>query len=262
VERILLCEQLVRPETGHHGRSSSRPGHLLQLTTQGEADHEIGGRRHRIRPGHLVWFHEDEPVAVRVRRAPWRLYTLNFLAPTLPPPAFENRVHRAGPALRRRFEALHARWHEPATPRTRALRAHAALQQLLAELLEQLGGDGAEGYDMDEAAALWWRLETALRADLSRPLRLSDLVAESGRSPATVARACHAAVGEPPMQRIKRIRMSMARGLLRYGDLEVRAVAERVGYGRPHELARDHKRFFGKTPREERREARAEPEQR
>ena len=96
IERVLLCDLYGPHEPGHQNSQTSLPGHLLQLTTMGVVAHEIEGRRHVIRTGDLAWFHEDELVRVDVRER-WAFYTLNFIAPGLPPPPFEGRVRKGGP---------------------------------------------------------------------------------------------------------------------------------------------------------------------
>ena len=43
-----------------------------------------------------VWYHDNEAVTGRIVRAPWVFYTVNFLAPRLPPPPCEDRVWPVG----------------------------------------------------------------------------------------------------------------------------------------------------------------------
>ncbi|MFW6061012.1 MAG: AraC family transcriptional regulator, partial [Phycisphaeraceae bacterium] len=246
VRRVLLCDRIGRDEPGRRGESTSLPGHLLQLMLTGRSEHEVEGRRYTLEPGHLIWYHEDELVRTHVTAAPWSFYTLNFLAPALAPPPFERRVHRVGEAVRQRFVALEKVWRDrTVSANVRELRVHAAVHALLAEVLGTIQTHAPEPFVMDQAAQLWWQLESRLRQDLSRPLTLADLAALVGRSPATIARACHAAVGEAPMKRLKHIRMSLAAGLVRRSDLRMTEIAERIGYARPHEFSRDYRKHFG-----------------
>ena len=57
-----------------------------------------------------------------------------------------------------------------------------------------------------------------------------------------------AAVGLPPMKRLKQIRLSLARGLVHYSDLNMTEIALRVGYGRVHEFSRDYRLAHGRPP--------------
>ena len=72
---------------------------------------------------------------------------------------------------------------------------------------------------------LWWEIETWARQRIDRPLTLPELCAQSGRSPNTLARACREAVGLAPMKRLKQIRLSLARGLVLYSDLNMTEIA-------------------------------------
>ena len=255
VQRVLLCELLGREARRSRRASRSLPGHLIQLMVTGRTAHEVGGRQHTLEPGHLIWYHEDELVWTHVREAPWSFYTVNFLAPTLPPPAFDQRVHKVGAPLRRCFETLHGAWHDKQAPHhVRELRVHAAMHGLLAQVLGSLGTHTAEPFAMDESARLWWQIEQQLRRDLSIQITLSTLAKMSGRSAATIARACHAAVGQPPMRRVKQIRLGLAQGLVRRSDLTMAEIAARIGYPRPHEFSRDYRKHFGVSPRRDRRE--------
>jgi AraC-like DNA-binding protein len=249
VERVLLCDFYERNQLGLRTTSSSLPGHLIQLHVSGRTTHEAGGRRYVMEPGSLIWYHEDELVNIEVHETPWRFFTLNFIATQLSPPPFEQRVRRVGRSVRRRFEQLLATWRGvDVEPTVREMRVQAHVLSLLAELTVGRG----EPFVMDPSAELWWRIETQLRRDLSVPIDLSRMVEISGRSPATIARSCHAAVGISPMQRIKQVRMSLARGLVHRSDLRISEIAERIGYTRVHEFSRDYRKHFGRPPTHDR----------
>lgn len=246
VQQVLLCDQYQRTTRGFRASASSLPGHLIQLTTRGAARHVVGGQGYAIRPGDLIWFHEDETVEVLVEEAPWTFYTVNFVAPALGPPGFEERVRRVGDSVAGAFEALLAAWRNTgAPPLVRQLRVQAAMLGLLGEIASQHGG---VVWPSDAEARTWWEIETRLRADLSRPASLRRMVAESGWSVATIARACRSATGLTPMRRIKAIRLSRARGLVRGSTLTLTQIAQRVGYARLHEFSRDYRRHFGHPP--------------
>ncbi len=252
VRDIRLVMEYARMVAGHTFEATSLPGHLLQLMISGEVWQSCNGREYRLRAGDLIWYHEDELVQGRVLRAPWRLYSVNFIAPALPPPPFESRVYRRRGRLAPLFRRLRAAWRSaPGTPLVRKFHAHALLAHILAELAQP----SQAPFGVDPRARLWWDLETLLRSDLRREIRLSDMARLSGKSPETIARACRLATGLPPMHRVRRMRLSLARGLLRSSALNVSEVADRVGYRRIHEFSRAYRSHYGHPPSADRRGA-------
>lgn len=248
VRSVLLADCYERPP-GMRFDASSLPGHLIQLMRTGVAAHEVGGRQYILSPGDVIWYHEDERVVGEVLEGPWSFYTVNFIAPSLPPPPFERRVRRARAAVRGHFDDLLAAWRDTERdPVVRDLRVQSRLLALLAEV-----EDGVElPFRMDASARLWWEIEGELRRDLAQQVTLHRMVEMSGRSAATIARACHQAVGLPPLKRIKQVKMSLARGLVQHSELRMGDIAARTGYSRVHEFSRDYRRHFGTTPTEDR----------
>ena len=53
---------------------------------------EANGRRQECGPGHAIWYHENEWISGEILEAPWTFHTIAFVAPSLPPPPFEQRV--------------------------------------------------------------------------------------------------------------------------------------------------------------------------
>lgn len=249
VQRVHLVDQYVRTQPHYRFTATSLPGHLIQMMTRGRTTHEVSGRRYELRPGSVIWYHEDELVRGVVHQWPWRFYTLNFIAPALEPPPYEQRVRQGNHQVLRQFQALLDAWREVGmAPLRRELRVQSALADLLAILWQP----GVAPYKTDESARLWWDLETRLRQNLSRPASLADMQRLTGRSQATIARACLRAVGAPPLRRMKQVRMSFARGLVRNSDLRIKEIAARCGYGRIHEFSRDYRRHFGVPPTHDR----------
>jgi AraC-like DNA-binding protein len=252
LRQVLLCDLYHRPP-GHAGVAHSLPGHLIQLTIEGRTEHEVEGRHYLLEPGSLLWYHEVEQVRLRVLDRPWSFYTLNFIAESLQPPPFEERVRKIGRDVGRHFPIILAAWRDTATPPLeRRFRVHAAVNALLGDLLSDFNLRQSQAFEMDEAARLWWEVEQRLRQNLGRPMTLTQLAQLAGRSPATLARACHAAVGLPPMKRLKQIRMNLARGLTQCSQLRIKEIAQRVGYERLHEFSRDYHKLFGLSPRQDR----------
>lgn len=252
VQAVLLVDQYQRSEKGYRFLASSLPGHLIQVVISGRTQHEANGRRYSLEPGALIWYHEDELVRGVVLEAPWVFYTLNFIAPLLSPPPFEQRVRKVNDAMIRRFQSLVTHWRDrAASPAVREMRVQSGLLDILSSLQSTEG----KPYETDPSARLWWTLETELRRDLSQPVDLETMQRLTRRSPATIARSCFRAVGMPPMKRLKQIRMSFARGLVQRSDLTMSEIGERIGFSRVHEFSRDYHRHHGLAPTKDRKAA-------
>ncbi|MDD5521424.1 MAG: AraC family transcriptional regulator [Kiritimatiellae bacterium] len=249
IERIVLVDRITRRRKDIPLATSSLPGHLIQLTIEGSAHHESEGRVFDMEPGLVVWFCQDEEVKVRVTKAPWTFLTVNFIAPHLPPPPFDQSIRHASSGTRHLFENLLQTWHDrSAKALVRHIRVKARLLDLIADVLPS---ESAPFY-LDPMAQIWWKLETILRERLQEPVDLNSLCQLSGRSARTLYRACHRATGTAPLKRIKKIRLSMARGLILHSQLNISEVAYRVGYDRVQELCRDYRHHFGLTPLQDR----------
>lgn len=245
IESILLCRQISHREPGWRFTASSLPGHLLHYVISGKVRQENSGRWYEFGPGTIIWYHEDELVRGEALEVPWTFYSINFIAPTLPPPAFDRRVFKGAAGDRTFFSRLFQVMHDASIgDGMRTLRMHAGLTELVARLMDRQG----QAYHVDPRASLWWEVESQLRHDLSERVDRDRLVDIAGRSMTSIVESCKAAVGVPPMKRVKAIRMSMARGLLERSGLRVTEIALRVGYARVHEFSRDYRKMFGHPP--------------
>jgi AraC-like DNA-binding protein len=248
VERLVLVDEIGRFQTGRF-QSQSLPGHLLHIVTAGVVRQWAEGRAEVVRPGTIVWYHENEPVRGEIQRAPWRFITINFHAPAVPPPPDDQRVLRAGRATLALGRKLLRLWRDRSLPPLEhQLQCHRALIELLQDVLPRAGYKPPA----QPNAKVWWRIEKQLRIRLEQPISLDDIQRLGGLSLRTIIRACKAATGVPPMRRLKDIRLSFARGLVQHSDLTITEIAFRVGYARSQEFSRDYHRRFGITPREDR----------
>ncbi|HYF47860.1 MAG TPA: AraC family transcriptional regulator [Planctomycetota bacterium] len=256
IEGVIFCGELGPQQTGFSFQATSLPGHLIHIMLRGEVRQDCNGREYHIRPGDVIWYHEDELVRGTVLKGPWIWYSVGFIARTMPPPAFELRQLR--PPLRdatRPFEAMLAAWKEESLPAPlRTFRVHAALLELLAVLHPLAFPREAvnAARNVDPRARLWWELETELRKRLDQPLDLRAMEELCGRSQATIARSCRFAVGLAPLKRMKQVRMSLARGLVQRSGLTMTEIAARIGYSRVHEFSRDYRKHHGIPPTEHR----------
>lgn len=103
------------------------------------------------------------------------------------------------------------------------------------------------------------RLGKAVFAVLHDPARewtVSLMAEQAMMSRATFARHFEAAAGTSPLELVTRLRMELARELLRKGSLPVGAVGERVGYRSEAAFSRVFSKLTGATPARYRRDIR------
>lgn len=248
VRRIVLVDEIVRQRTGEF-RSTSLGGHLLHVNLSGEVQQMAEGRPENFGPGTAVWYHHNEPVEGRILRAPWRFITINFEAPTLPPPSEDRRVVQVGQGVIRKAEAVLRHWRDATTaPLQREIRAFRALGDLLLELHETTGISPTRAPYPVNAGDRWWGVEKQLRRMLDQPLPLEAIAAVMGMSVRTTIRACQAATGQAPASRVRELRIAQATHLLQHSRLPITEIASQVGFERVQEFSRDYKHRTGRTP--------------
>ncbi len=248
IQSVLLVSRFQNK--GGSFRATSRPGHLIHAVISGCVRQRCNGREYVLGPRSGIWYHEDELVTGTVLEAPWVFYSVNFIAPCLPPPTFESRFYPSvHPTIHRCFKQLLRDWNDASLPATvREFRVHANLL----EILSSLHAPPRRPIRMDSRAQLWWEIETRARQRLDAPVTLQTMEEWTHRSAATIARSCEHAVGVPPMKRVKQIRMSLARGLVRASSTSIKEIAQRLGYERVHEFSRDYRKHHGLAAREDR----------
>jgi AraC-like DNA-binding protein len=252
IHEIVLVDLVCREHLSSF-RSSSLPGHLIHYIIEGEVHQRWGGHTQYLSPGNTVWYYQDQITTGEIQCAPWRFYTVNFIAPALSPPPFDQQVAKPGAAVAQRFAALLAAWrNHDVGPIQRQLAVHARLLDLLALMIPSQ----SEGFLMNSTTEGWWQVETKIRRALDQPWTLDELQTAAAVSIRSLNRACHRATGMSPMQRIKQIRLSYAKGLLLYSTLRISEIAQAVAYRRPQEFSRDYRQHYSLTPTQERRRGR------
>jgi len=248
IQNILLAILNRREGAYRNFTATSLPGHLLHYVVRGRVRQQCNGRFYELRAGSVLWYHEDEWVQGEVLETPWEFFSVNFISPTLPPPPFDARLfHFPRARMRNLFASMVDAW-QCENETLRLFRLHRNLLQIL----EQLSAQSPQPFAMNDAAKLWWNLESKIRRYIQEPLSLSILEDWAECSIATIARSSQNAVGLPPMKRIKQIRLSLARGLVLRSQLTFSQIAVQVGYFRLHEFSRDYKKVYGLSPSEDR----------
>ena len=255
VESVIFCSRLGPRPAGFSFKATSLPGHLIHIVTSGRVRQECNGREYLLKPGAVIWYHEDELVRGLVLQGPWIWYSVGFIARSLPPPGFEFRqFFPEQDKVTRPFESMLKAWNDVSLPAMiRTLRVHGGLLEilniLLSPLLPRKNANVTNWTEhADPRARLWWEIETKLRMNLERPVTLAGMGQLCGRSQATIARSCKYAVGLPPLKRVKQVRMSLARGLVQHSQLTMSEIASRIGYDRVHEFSRDYRKNYGFPP--------------
>ena len=83
---------------------------------------------------------------------------------------------------------------------------------------------------------------------LDEPLPLEKIATVAGMSKRTVIRACQAATGMTPAQRLRELRFAYATSLIQHTDLPITEIALRVGFSRVQEFSRCYHKRTGLTP--------------
>jgi AraC-like DNA-binding protein len=248
INRITLVDIVLR-ETKSSFKAVSLPGHLIQLVLEGEVEQNASGHDQHITPGKIIWYNENETVKGRIIKAPWRYYTVNFIAPLLSPPMHNQRVIEGDQSIFEDFKKLHQVWQNiDLPPILRHLQLHALLLDLLIRIIPSENLD----HRIDTPTQIWWEIEEQVRMDLSEPFDLNKLVEISNRSKRTVIRSCHLATNTSPMKRVKEIRLSYAQGLVRHSQMSITDIAFMAAYSRIQEFSRDYHIRFGLTPSQDR----------
>lgn len=154
--------------------------------------------------------------------------------------------HRAAPRLARALEELADARPVPATaPAYYRAKVIECLALLIESVEDGCGGPGTPAQRRDRlCGALSHHVETHLGQDLStRELCRLFHVSET-----TLARAFRRMMQTTPQQFVRGRRMEHAQRLLRMGGLDVRQVAEAVGYGNQGSFAEAFKAHCGMTP--------------
>lgn len=92
------------------------------------------------------------------------------------------------------------------------------------------------------------RAVSAMNSDLTRNWTLASIASKVGLSRSAFSQRFTAAVGEPPMRYLSRLRLSRAAGWLTTTTLSIREIAQRCGYDSDESLSKAFKRLYRTTP--------------
>jgi transcriptional regulator GlxA family with amidase domain len=102
--------------------------------------------------------------------------------------------------------------------------------------------------ELDPGGGRFAELNAWIRERLALPHTVEALAARMKLSPRTFARAYVAETGVTPAKAVERLRIEAARALIEAGELSLRDVAERTGFGDLERMRRSFMRLFGTPP--------------
>ncbi len=222
----------------------SLPGHLLHMVTKGSYVVKISGRKYQIKAGDVIYYYESEEVETIGNSEEVTFYSVGFQAPKLLPLPLEMRVLSSDESLQELFHKLYEGFSANSI-QTRSFKTYSTLLAILNNI-DGLYSDSRN--DIPEKEELWMELERRIRKNKIYRTTLEELCKIAGFSKSTVIRSCKKVTGGTPMQRIQKLRMEEAKGLLSIAQLNVTQVAEYLGYPRIHEFSREFSTYFGKPP--------------
>ena len=235
-------------------RRGQTPFTVLQHTIAGAGNLLYERRRYRLRPGdtmltivphnHRYWLEEG---------GRWEFFWISITGQEAV------RIHRAiqaaaGPVFRTRPEtverlagcSLRLIEGEGETPGTASAIAYEATMVLYDETFRPHSAVAPDGEDNAIRLAL-----EHIRANLDKPISVSDLAEIAGCSRAHFSRMFTASEGVPPAELVlqERIRRA-ARLLASQSYLPVKEIAMLCGFEEPNYFAKVFRRFFGASPTE------------
>ncbi len=119
------------------------------------------------------------------------------------------------------------------------------------QVIDQLARRVIQGHDTASPLA---PLLTAMERDLAQPWRLADMARRAGMSERKLRRQFQQEFGESPHACLRRLRLTHAAGLLTESTAKLAVVAEQVGFATPFALTKAFTQYYGKSPREYRKQ--------
>lgn len=229
---------------------------VLALIVGGEKRTVLGGRVFDVSAGDCVAVSLDLPASGQVTTAPYVAVTLaldlNVLASLIVEhmaPASGDAVlgvNRAGPDL---LDAMLRLVRLLDRPEDIAVLAPSLRTEVFWRLLQSPGNAMVRQIVLaDSQLSRVSRAVTWLRINFAAPVRIEQLAALAGMSPASFHRHFKAATAMSPLEYQKQIRLQTARARLLAQPGDVAGVGFSVGYESPSQFSREYARLFGAPP--------------
>lgn len=240
----------------HHIQRDHYPGHEIILCLHGRGYVAVGGRRHPVRAGQLVWVNCHRPHEHgAVESNPWELYWIRVEGPRLDRIAEALGVAEAPVFVGFDFAAADPIYREIFTllkePRADApALIHAAIARLIALCFTCRQQQSPA--EPQSPLALQRAIEQ-MKLFYFNKHRVADLAALSGMSESHFTRLFRSAFGTTPIDWLRRERINQAKRRLAETNDAIKEIAAQVGYGDHYFFSKDFKQFTGVPPREYRR---------
>ena len=238
------------PEAAGHQMRRERPeDHLLIYCRSGDGWLEVEDGRFEITTGDLLVLPKNIAHAYGAdARSPWTIYWVHFdgsLSEDFLRLLGKQPLRRIGvqPRLLADFEALLAvqRQGLNAVPFIHAAHRLQAMLSSLAVLPARINLKSGRVLDIEAVQAV-------MREHLRGSLNLDELAAQFKLSRFHFAKTYRALTGHAPIQDFIQLKMALACRLLDRGDIEVRQVAEQLGYDDPYYFSRLFRKVVGMAP--------------
>jgi AraC-like DNA-binding protein len=211
---------------------------LLHCFIEGAVQLETNGRIYEVNSGSVVYYHEQEYVKNYFRQNTV-FFSIAFKAPDLSPLPLNKRCFKVDKNIVKIFQAIYESYVN--NPHSCSLELYV---QLLA-LLQKLGLTDVEHCRAHTPGEkFWYEVEAWIRKGRRFRVEIKDLCRRFNISPATLYRSCRKTTGISIAKRLQQIRMSEARTLLKYSDLNITETAEYLGYSRIHEFSREFSAYY------------------
>lgn len=238
------------PEAAGHQMRRERPeDYLLIYCRSGGGWLEVEDGRFEITAGDLLVLPKDIAHGYGAdARSPWTIYWVHFdgsLSEDFLRLLGKQPLRRIGvqPRLLADFEALLAvqRQGLNAVPFIHAAHRLQAMLSSLAVLPARINLKSGRVLDIEAVQAV-------MREHLRGSLNLDELAAQFKLSRFHFAKTYRALTGHAPIQDFIQLKMALACRLLDRGDIEVRQVAEQLGYDDPYYFSRLFRKVVGMAP--------------
>lgn len=227
-------------------RARSTPGHLLHLIVSGRYTLKTNKRLYHVKPGNIIYYYASEDVEWMENTETVVFYSVAFISSMFKPLPYEKRVMRASAKMNRAFNSLYE-YSLSSDEFIRTAKMFSSLSEILLEIEKQRKENAPSDYH-EQSSGIWEIVENKIRTEKLFRVQLGDLCAMTGRSRASVIRACRKSTGSTPLKRIHELRMNEAEGLLCFSTLNITQIAEYLRYPRMHEFSREFKKHFGFAP--------------
>lgn len=238
------------PEAVSHQMQRAQPDdHLLIHCRSGKGWLETADGRFEVMPGDLLLLPKGSAHAYGAdTHSPWTIYWVHFdgsLSEDFLRLLGGQPLRRIGvqPRLLGDFEALLAvqRQGLNALPFIHAAHRLQAMLSSLAALPARVNLKSGRVLDIEAVQAV-------MREHLRGSLNLDELAAQFKLSRFHFAKTYRALTGHAPIQDFIQLKMALACRLLDRGDIEVRQVAEQLGYDDPYYFSRLFRKVVGMAP--------------